>query len=317
MKSFGLSQKSGIDLLGESKPIVKDPDLDRDHFNLNTVPWMAHGYETELTALQILKFYNAIANDGKIVQPYLVDKILEENEIIENKPKGNERQICDLKTIFKIKKLLKGVVLDGTGRKLRNSHVSIAGKTGTAQANIATKIEEKIFNSTFVGYFPAEKPKYSMIIVMYGAKWPHYYASDIALPVFGKIVQHMQAIRAFDFSTPEDDNRHFVNASLPESTKGCVNDFEELMNMMDIPFKKKKESNWTKLNKKVNLMEFNEFQLSRKTVPDFRDMGLRDAMYVAENLGLKIEFEGTGKVYTQSLAPGTKIKGQKIKFILK
>lgn len=317
LKSFGLSQKSGIDLLGESKPVIKDPDLDRDQFNSNTIPWMAHGYETEMTALQILKFYNAIANDGLMVQPYLVDKILEENEVIDNKPKSSERQIANLNIISNMKKLLKGVVLDGTGQKLRKLNISIAGKTGTAQGNLATKIEEKIFNSTFVGYFPAEKPKYSMIVVMYGVKWPHYYASDVALPVFGKIVQNMQAIRAFDFWNHKNDERQFVNASLPENTKGYGNDFEELMNMMDIPFKKRKDANWIKLNKKFNQMELNEFQLSRKTVPDFREMGLRDAIYVAENLGLKVKISGTGKVYTQSLAPGTKIKGQEIKLTLK
>ncbi len=317
LKSFGLSKTSGIDLLGETKPVVKDPDLNRHNFNRNTIPWMAHGYEIEMTPIQILTFYNAIANNGKIMKPYLVDKIVEENEIIDIKPEVISNKIADDLTIKKIQRLLKGVVDEGTARSLRKNSTDIAGKTGTAQANIQTGNDEQLYNSTFAGYFPADNPKYSMIIVMYGNRKPQYYASQVAVPVFGKIVDKMRAIQAFDFEKETDDVRQFVNATLPGRAKGYSNDFEELMNYLNIPYKKRDKKNWTKVDKKFNQMEMSEFQLNRKTIPDVRGMGARDAVYILENLGLKVKLDGIGKVYTQSLPPGIKIKGQTIKLILK
>lgn len=317
LKSFGLSKTSGIDLLGETKPVVKDPDLNRNNFSRNTIPWMAHGYEIEMTPIQILTFYNAIANNGKIMKPYLVDKIVEENEIIDIKPEVISNKIADDLTIKKIQRLLKGVVDEGTARSLRKNSTDIAGKTGTAQANIQTGNDEQLYNSTFAGYFPADNPKYSMIIVMYGNRKPQYYASQVAVPVFGKIVDKMRAIQAFDFEKETDDVRQFVNATLPGRAKGYSNDFEELMNYLNIPYKKRDKKNWTKVDKKFNQMEMSEFQLNRKTIPDVRGMGARDAVYILENLGLKVKLNGIGKVYTQSLPPGIKIKGQTIKLILK
>ncbi len=312
LKSFGLSKISGIDLLGETKPVVKDPDLDKNNFSLNTIPWMAHGYEIEMTPIQILSFYNAIANNGKVMKPYLVDKIIKENEIIDIKPKVLIDKIADDLTIKKIQKLLKGVVEEGTARSLKNNSISIAGKTGTAQANIQTGDEEQLYNSTFAGYFPANNPKYSMVIVMFGNKKPLYYASQVAVPVFGKIVDKMRAIQAFEFEERIDDDRQFVNATLPGKAKGYSNDFEELMNYLNIPYKKTDKNNWTKIDKKFNQMEMNKFQLKRKTIPDVRAMGARDAVYILENLGLKVKLRGVGKVSTQSLPPGIKIKGQTI-----
>ena len=317
LKSFGLSKTSGIDLLGETKPVVKDPDLNRNNFSRNTIPWMAHGYEIEMTPIQILTFYNAIANNGKIMKPYLVDKIVEENEIINIKQEVISNKIADDLTIKKIQRLLKGVVDEGTARSLRKNSTDIAGKTGTAQANIQTGNDEQLYNSTFAGYFPADNPKYSMIIVMYGNRKPQYYASQVAVPVFGKIVDKMRAIQAFDFEKETDDVRQFVNATLPGRAKGYSNDFEELMNYLNIPYKKRDKKNWTKVDKKFNQMEMSEFQLNRKTIPDVRGMGARDAVYILENLGLKVKLDGIGKVYTQSLPPGIKIKGQTIKLILK
>ena len=317
LKSFGLSQTSEIDLLGETKPVVKDPDLDKGNFNLNTIPWMAHGYEIEITPIQLLTFYNAVANNGKVMRPYLVYKIVKEDEVINIEPKVLANRVADDMTIKKIQKLLKGVVNEGTARSLRNNSISIAGKTGTAQANIKADNEEQIYNSTFAGFFPADNPKYSMIIVMYGNKKPLYYASQVAVPVFGKIVDKMRAIQVFDFEDSKADNKEFINATLPGKAKGFSNDFEELMNYLNIPYKKTKSKKWTKVDKKFNQMEMNEFQLKRKTIPDVRGMGARDAVFILENLGLKVKLNGVGKVATQSLPPGIKIKGQTITLYMK
>ena len=317
LKSFDLSKKTGLDLLGETKPVIKDPDLNRKNFSLNTIPWMAHGYEMELTPIRILSFYNAIANNGKEMKPYLVKNIIEEDKIIDIKPEVINEKIAGNITIKKIKQLLKGVVQEGTAKKLNKYSISIAGKTGTAQANIPKNGEEQLYNSTFAGYFPADNPKYSMIIVMYGNKKPNYYASQVAVPVFGKIVDKMRAIRAFDYEDKSENVKELAIAALPSDASGYSHDFEVLMNILNIPYKDANNRHWAKVNKKFNRMEMGEFQLNRKTIPDMRGMGARDAVFILENLGLKVKLKGYGKVSTQSLPPGIKIKGQTITLNLK
>ena len=315
-KSFGLTHKSGIDLLGEAAPYIKDPVNDKADFNLNTVPWMAHGYELELTPVQILTFVNAIANNGKVMRPYLVDKIVKTDEVIEKKPVVLKEKIADDYSLKIIKELLKGVVTEGTAKSLKKMDVAIAGKTGTAQAGVVQNRDDLKYNSTFTGFFPADDPQYSMIIVMYGNKKPYYYASQVAVPVFGKIVEKMNSNLLFDRKKTAKEPDVLV-AKLPGNAKGYAEDFKELMNFINIPYKVKKKDKWSKLDRKNNLMEFGEFQFKSKLVPDVRGMGARDAVYLLENLGLKVELEGAGKVVSQSVPPKTRINGQKIKLILK
>ena len=315
-KSFGLAHKSGIDLLGEVKPYIKDPDVNRNDFNLNTVPWMAHGYELEMTPIQILTFVNAIANDGKMMKPYLVDKIVKTDEVIEKKPVVLKDKIADDYSLKIIRELLEGVVLEGTAKSLRKIDIAIAGKTGTAQAGVVKNQENLKYNSTFTGYFPADDPQFSMIIVMYGNKKPFYYASQVAVPVFGKIVEKMNSNLIFD-KKEKPKNENVLVAKLPGNAKGYAEDFEELMNFINIPYRENHKKDWSKLGRKNNLMEFGEFQFKSKLIPDVRGMGPRDAVYLLENMGLTVELEGVGKVAQQSIAPGTKRNRQKIKLTLK
>lgn len=317
LKSFGLSKTSGIDLIGEEKPLIKDPELNQRDFYRNTVPWMAHGYEMELTPIQILTFYNAIANDGVLIKPYLVDKIISETEVIENKPSSGNKRIANNYTIKQIQELLEGVVQKGTGQKLKNKKVRISGKTGTAQAGVKKENEDVLYNSTFAGFFPSENPKYSMIISMYGNMKPMYYASQVAVPVFGNIVDKLLSIHALELVDDKISNHNYVNAGLPDKAFGYAPDFKDVLDYVEIPYKKDKNLKWSEVNKNVDEMVLGQIQFKSKLVPDVKGMGARDAVYILENMGLKVEIEGFGKVYKQSIPPKTKRNKQKIKLFLK
>jgi len=317
LKSFGLSKTTGIDLKGEASPIIKDPELNKKDFNRNTIPWMAHGYEMELTPIQILSFYNAIANDGKLMRPYLVDKIVGQNETKEIKPEILKNKIAKSYTIKLIQELLEGVVQEGTGKKLRANKIRIAGKTGTAQVEVKSKRKGEMYNSSFVGYFPAEKPRYSMIITMFGNKKTKYYASQVAVPVFGKIVEKIATVEAFDELEEQDQTKEFVRAELPKKAIGYTDDFKKVLNYIEIPFKNSSKTTWSNIRNDVNKMEFGDYQFKSKLVPNVKGMGARDAIYILENFGLKVEIEGCGKVVSQSIPPKTRRNKQNIKLILK
>ena len=175
-----------------------------------------------------------------------------------------------------------------------------------------------IYNSTFAGYFPTDNPKFTMIIAMYGNKKPLYYASQVAVPVFGNIVDKMAAINVLNLSEEIiKPKRKYVRAGLPTKALGYSEDFKKVMNYLEIPYKKEQGSKWSKLDKNLEEMVFGDFQFKSKLVPDVRGMGVRDAIYILEKMNMKVEIEGYGKVYSQSIPPKTKRNKQQIKLILK
>ncbi len=316
LKSFGLSKKSGIDLLGEVAPFIKDPDLNPKEWNRNTIPWMAHGYEYELTPIQILTFYNAIANGGKMVKPYLVQKIEGVEKTIENKTEVAINKIAASHNIEYLQELLKGVVQEGTGQKLKKSKVSVAGKTGTAQDKV-DKDGHMRYNSTFAGFFPADNPKYSMIIVMYGNKRPNYYASQVAVPVFKNIIDKLISFNILSVDDDQEVQEDYARAELPGNALGFTQDFKKVLDYVDLPFDVRQNKSWSKVKSNRSNMELDEFQFNSKNIPDVRGMGARDAIYLLEKLGLTVEIEGYGKVVSQSIKPNTRRNKQNIKLILK
>jgi len=268
--NFGLHQKVGIDIKGEGKPIIPDPK-DKKWSGLS-LPWMAYGYGVELTAVQILTFYNGIANNGKVMRPYLVNSINEYNRIIKTfKPKVLNQSFASSKTINEIKEMLEGVVLRGTGAyHVKSPFFKIAGKTGTAQTEYWKGSKQYI--ASFVGYFPADHPKYSMIVVVHKPNTQKgYYGAVVAGTVFRKIAE-------------------FVYAKTPVEYQ--------------LTLKKKIHSN----NKPERILSNNQ-----NIMPDLKGLSSKEALYILENLGLKVQLQGSGNVIDQSLPKGSKIrKNQRI-----
>jgi cell division protein FtsI (penicillin-binding protein 3) len=272
INSYGLNKKLGIGFKGEGRPYIPQPTDPK--WSRVTLPWMAFGYGVSVTPLQTLAYYNAVANNGEMVKPLFVSEIKEWNKTIKKYDKVvlNPR-ICSQETIHKLKAVLENVVKKGTGSKLYSKDFSMAGKTGTAQVNYAKSGgSEKYYASSFVGYFPADQPKYSCIVVVHKPNTTNnnYYGADVAGPVFKRIAQ-----KIFTDSPTTNEIKN-----LNRKIKKQENDYN---------------SYYVKAQKKF------------KAVPNVRGMAGMDAVALLENLGLKVKAIGVGKVKKQSLQAGENI----------
>jgi len=269
LNNYGLNKPLGLSIKGEGKPFIPQP-TDKNWSNIS-LPWMAFGYGVSITPLQTLTYYNAVANNGEMVKPQFVSEIKEWNKTIKkfNKEVINPK-ICSRETILKLQAILKNVVKKGTAAKLYTKDFPMAGKTGTAQANYNRKDgTEKHYISSFVGYFPADEPKYSCIVVVHEPNTSNnnYYGADVAGPVFKRIAQKIFTDAP---STNEIKNLNKKNA--------------------------KQELNYSNYYAKA--------QQKQNLIPNVKGMPGMDAVALLGNLGIKVKIIGVGKVKTQSIQPG-------------
>jgi len=314
LETFGLRNKTGVKLSGEPVPYIKDPTKDKKIWYGTTVPWMAHGYELMLTPLQILNFYNAVANDGKLMKPYMVQEIWNDlNQKSTYNPEVLDHQIASEKTIEVAKVMLEKVVTEGTAKNIKSDQFNIAGKTGTASVNYTDKdVKKKKHNGSFVGYFPAEDPLYSIIVVLYEPK-KDYYGNKVAAPVFKSIAERCFALKSKLQKSLEVKK---VTNELPENGKGYARDFAEVFKYAFVNYESKGKESWVELKDVGTKVRMSKDEMKPDVVPDVRGMGVRDAVYVLENMGLAVVLNGSGKVNKQSVLPGTKISEQKIELYL-
>lgn len=297
LKKLFPMEPTGIEIYGEPAPAIKNPD-DRN-WSMVTLPWMSIGYEITVTPLQMLTFYNAVANKGKMMKPYLVKGISEAGTMIETfEPEVIKKSICSNKTLTIAQRYLEGVVERGTATNIKNDIYKIAGKTGTAKVNENGVYIPK-YNASFAGYFPAENPKYSCIVVIYRPKEGGYYATQVAAPVFKEIADIVYATEIDIHPDTRDESDHMIaqNFTLPEGNRLSG----EIGQQMD-----------KFLNDEAAQESFDEFT-KIKTIPDVKGMGAKDAVFLLENMGLIVNLNGRGLVKKQSLAPGTALrKGNEI-----
>ncbi|MGZ9734243.1 penicillin-binding protein [Flavobacterium sp. GNP002] len=272
INKMGLNKPLGLPFQGEGKPIVHQTS--DKNWNPNILPWMAFGYSVAMTPLQTLTLYNAVANNGEMVKPQFVSEIKEWNKTIKKYDKQIiNPKICSDGTIKKLKVLLSNVVKRGTGAKLYSKDFSMAGKTGTAQANYGKNGgNDKHYISSFVGFFPAEHPKYSCIVVVHApnTSMNNYYGADVAGPVFKRIAQKI-----------------FTDAPSTNEIKNLNRKIQKQENNYD--------SYFVKSEKKMQL------------IPNVKGMSGMDAVALLGNLGIKVKVTGVGKVKKQSLAAGQNI----------
>ncbi len=271
---MGLNKPLGLPFKGEGIPVVHQPG--QKGWDKNTLPWMAFGYSVAITPLQTLTLYNAVANNGEMVKPQFVSEIKEWNKTIKKYDKQViNKSICDQETINKLKAVLKNVVKRGTGSKLYSKDFSMAGKTGTAQVNYNKKDGDMYYASSFVGFFPADEPKYSCIVVVHKPNISAgYYGADVAGPVFKRIAQKI-----------------FTDAP----TTNEVKNLNKKISTQEANF----NSYYTKVNDKP------------KFIPNLKGMSGMDAVTLLESLKLKVKVIGVGKVKSQSLKPGEAIQKNK------
>lgn len=305
LHALHLNEPLGLQIPGEGNPLIKTPDS--KSWSGLSLPQMAYGYELKLTPLQTLTLYNAVANNGKMVAPLFVKEIRHLGNTIERfEPRVIEDQIASPSTIGKLRAMLEGVMVEGTGKRLRNPLFATAGKTGTAQmADGAAGYRDRKYQSSFAGYFPAENPKYSMIVVIRNPR-NGYYGASIAGPVFRELAD---MVYANDLNLQDDfDRMRFVgNTELPPSLKGSKAATLRVFETLDIKTTYASAEPLQTIDT-VKGIAFSDEEIKEGIVPDVKGMGLIDALYALENSGCRTRVKGKGKVVAQSLTAGQKIK---------
>jgi len=304
---MGLKDPLGIEIKGEGMPRIKYPG-EKDWWG-TTLPWMSIGYETQLTPLQVLTFYNAVANNGKMVKPQFVDAIAHHGEIIQqNKTEVLNPSICSLGTIEKVHDLLVGVVEHGTAKNIKNNRYQIAGKTGTAQiakGNTGYKGQGGVqYQASFVGYFPADRPLYSCIVVVNGPSNNVYYGNLVAGSVFGEIADRVYA-QNYDHPDVKKQFEIPVDEYLPYAKGGLKEDLLAVFDEVGINVKGKEiNSEWASTKAREHDINLTVKSFPEGLVPSVLGMGAKDAVSILENMGLKVEIKGVGRVRQQSMTAG-------------
>lgn len=302
-----LNQPLGLQIAGEATPYIKYPG-DKLWSGVS-MAMMSMGYEVSMTPLQMLTFYNAIANNGRMMKPRFV-KSLERHGQTERTfpPEVIATSICSRATIKKLNQALVGVVERGTAKNLRNVNYQIAGKTGTAQlAQGSTGYRRKgtvSYQASFVGYFPAESPKYSCIVVVNSPTKSVYYGNVVSGPVFKEIADKVYATNPAWFGLI--DRRRL--AQIPQSKNSRTSDLCQVFGTLNIPCSQRvSEMEWAITQRTSKAVEMRPLRIAHNSVPNVVGMGLKDAIFLLENSGVRVRFRGYGVVRTQSVPAGTSI----------
>jgi cell division protein FtsI (penicillin-binding protein 3) len=314
-----LNKPIGLQITGEGKPTIKSPD-DKG-WSGTTLPWSSIGYEVNVTPLQVATLYNAIANNGKMIKPLFVKEIQKTGRTIRSfKTETMVEQVCKPSTLNNLHTMLEGVVLHGTGSSLRNPNYTVAGKTGTALvADGKSGYKNKVYRSSFCGYFPASNPQYTCMVMVNAPSKGIYYGAAVAGPVFKEIADkvysnstHLHSELRFAFNVDSA-------ISIPKAYIGYKEEIKTIYSLLGISSHAESASleedgsEWVAPLVYKKDVRLEPKKVSRYIMPDLTGMGLKDAMYLLENSGLSVKIEGYGKVKKQSIQAGAKIiKGSSI-----
>ena len=311
LKKFGLDKPLGFQMTGEALPYVKDP-RDRS-WSRTSLTTMSIGYELKLAPLQTLAFYNAVANGGVKVQPLIVREIKEADQTLQrNETKVLNPKICSDATLAKVKSMMEGVVIAGTARSIRPKDYGIAGKTGTAW-KFKNGQYTRTYSTSFVGYFPTDKPKYSCIVVVDSPRNGRIYGADVAAPVFREVADKCMA-RDLLSQRPLLAKARLNKSHVPLVRAGMQDELALVCQKLGLVGKTQatggeewvRAASDTAFHARTVALVVNPVRTGR--VPQTRGLSLRDALYLLENRGLHVRALGTGRVREQSLAPGTPIQ---------
>ena len=319
--ALGLNKKIGTGITGEAQPVIKHPDDKtkdgRKLWSNVSLPWMSIGYEVNVTPMQLLMLYNAIANGGRMMKPQFVTEIRRGEQTIERfEPIVLSEHIASSESIEKIQTMLEGVVLRGTARRqFAGCVVGVAGKTGTAQyydkvqgyAYHEPGIGRKLYNTTFVGYFPTDKPRYSCIIMVSRARGAKWAAGGVSAPGFREIAEKVYATRIGisedDSITLKADKAHAPVLVRHDKESYYLNSVAKPFNDYAI------NGDWVTVERNENgQITMHEAKLAENRVPNVIGMDITDAVYLLENMGISTEFTGQGVVKEQSLHAGDTVR---------
>jgi cell division protein FtsI (penicillin-binding protein 3) len=279
-----LNRPLGLEIVGERNPVIKTIEEKRkdDTWWIGSLEWTSMGYEVQMTPLQQLAFYNAVANNGRMMKPMFVEEIRSGGQVIRRiEPTVLESRIASDRTLRKVRECLEGVVQNGTAKSLSRSPYRIAGKTGTAQINYRERgVERTRYRASFIGYFPADNPQYTCLVIVTDPSGFRRYGGEVAAPAFKEIADKVYAT-LLNMEMEMPDLEEFEPLQLASNTD--------------------------------RIYELKNRSRSSKTLPSVRGMTARDAVYLLESLGYKVMLNGRGIVREQSITAGTTIvPGQQI-----
>ncbi len=315
LRKLGLGEEIGIEIAGEGAPLIKDPS-DKS-WSLISYLWSSIGYEVKMTPLQILTFYNAIANDGVMVKPMFVRKITDKSSVVkEFEPVVLNKKVCSEKTAKSAQQLLEAVVDHGTAENLKNKNYKIAGKTGTARVakssqGYGTKIT---YQASFAGYFPADDPKYSCIVVVNAPNRSVYYASHVAGPIFSEIADKIYATSINIHDELKPAGQITSATRIPVSKSGYQRDLQKVFEKIEVPVESDNaENKWVVTQTGTDKVTMGRRSIVDNLVPNVLGMSAQDAVFLLENAGLEVELRGRGMIKKQSVQPGDVARpGQRI-----
>ena len=313
LRKMSLGKPLGIELPGEGIPLIKDPNDKRNWYG-TSLPWMSIGYELTLTPLQMLSLYNAVANDGAMVKPMFVSEIRDGGTVVQKfEPVIINPSICSENTLKKVRALLEGVVENGTGHAVKDSVYRVAGKTGTALVAQGSKgYAEKIYNASFAGYFPADNPKYSCIVVVNRPESGKIYGGTVAAPVFKEIADKVYATQ-LDIH----DNQERVTSQKrlqPATASGYYPDLKSSLQLMSYAVILPAASpEWAYSDTAAIGVILKPVAIGPDTMPNLTGLTAKDAVYMMEKSGLTAIVQGKGIVTGQSVTAGAPLyKGTEI-----
>lgn len=316
---MGLNTPLSIELNGVAEPRIKN--VNDPTWSKTTLPWMAHGYEINIPPINLLTFYNGLANNGKMIQPTLLKGIYYNGKELQRNDKINviNEKLCSQVTLDKVRRMMIDVVEKGTAKNVHSDHFLIAGKTGTAVQKVGGQRKHQL---TFCGYFPADDPKYSMIVVVWYPNTQKYYpsAGGISGEVFKNVAERIYAQSPLTRTYLTDITRSTDEQFYPASKDGNYKDLSFLLDKLGLKYRtdKKMTSGWCRSYSSKTGIDLANQNVRDGIVPNVVGMGAKDAVFLMENRGLKVKLSGVGTVYSQSIPPGgAAIKGNLVVLNLK
>ncbi len=305
LRTFGIGDSLGIDLQGEPRPTLYSPGTKQ--WSGISLPWMSIGYEVQQTPLQTLAFYNAVANNGTLVRPQFVEHIRRGQRIVKSyKPIVLRPKICSDKTLRLMQECLKGVVKRGTGSALKSALFDIAGKTGTAVVQNADgrygEEGNKTYQASFVGYFPADEPLYSCIVVV-AAPSKDIYGATVSGTVFSAIANKVYSNSLNYHKAINEEKERIKDAPLIKD--GNINDLLVVLKRLHLPYQMDAYSEWSRVRVSESHISIVPRKISSTTVPSVTGLTAKDAVYLIERLGMHVYIRGSGKVVKQTIPAGS------------
>ena len=318
LRDFHLDATTGIELEGERDPFINDTS--QTNFSGISRAWMAIGYESRLTPLQMLTFYNAVANGGRMMKPYLVTGVERSGKWRESyKPTVLDKRIAKPETIEKLQSLLEGVVDRGTARKFKTDQYRFAAKTGTSQQNYGQQKSNKQYQASFAGYFPAENPMYSIIVVIKDPSNGAYYGGEVAGPIFREIADNIYNSMIEVHEPLNQGPRPVLYAGeLPSRDAGYLPEIADVLRYVNVHIDSLPPTELAVVNAAGEHVTLDGIAPAGQKFPNVRGMRLRDAVYVLENEGYAVHPRGVGRVVNMRWqSDGRGQRGKDVELILR